>query len=576
MSRELREQALLSRLSDAQLSRRRVMQGLLATGGAAAFASWFKANAVAQTPSAGATPVELYVGLLAEVQEMRLPGTEPAILDPAVSFGDGDEVEYFFNLFDGLTGVDNITGEIVPRVAESYSSNDDASEFTFVIRQGVTWSDGTPINAHDFVYSWQRVLDPDTISQYLPAMYVIKNAQSIVDSLATPEAVYDASQLGVVATDDYTLVVTLEAPTPYFPLLTATWTYAPVPRHVFEEHGDQWVEAGNMVSNGPFVLSAWEHNQELVLEQNPNYYGTKPTLTRATYRLFQDTSTQAFVAFEANELDYAAPTGPDLERVLADPSIGGTIIEFPLSNCFFVVCDTRIEPTSIKEFRQALYKSIDRNLLANTILKGQYIPAFTVMSPDIPGNNPDAAMPESVDEAKALLATAGIDPASVEIELAYINEPARLKTVAEYLQAAWQDGLGIKVNLATIEDAAYPDWRASKATDNFNTYTGSWGSDFVDASNWFNQNFTTEANHYQSAWSNAEFDELCEKAASNANIEERNEQYRQAEVILVEEASIIPLYRGKAFRCVKPYVKDVYFQSVLSVVHLRTIKIAAQ
>jgi oligopeptide transport system substrate-binding protein len=575
MSRELREQALLSRLTETQLTRRKAMQGLLATGGAAAFASWFRTSAMAQTPATEATPVEFYSGPLAEIQEMRLPTTEPTTMDPGVSYGD-DELNFFFNIFEGLTGVDQVTGEVVPRLAESYTSNEDASEFTFIIRQGLAWSDGTPINAHDFVYSWQRVLNPDTISQYIPALYPIKGAQAIEASMATPEAEFDGSMLGVVATDDHTLVVTLEAPTPYFPLLTATWTYFPVPKHVVEEVGDEWVEAENMVTSGPFMMTEWTHDQQIVLEQNPSYYGEKPALTKATYRIFEDTSTQAFVAFENNELDYSAPEGADLERVLADRSLGGTIIEFPNSNCFFVVADTTTEPTNSKEFRQALYKSINRDLLANTILKAQYVPAYTVISPDIPGNNPDAAMTESVEEAAALLVTAGIDPGSIEIELVYINSPIRNKTVAEYLQTAWQDALGISVTLSPIEDASYIDWRASRATQPFNTYTGSWGSDFMDASNWFNQNFTTAADHYQNHWSNAEFDALCETAASNANIEERNAQYQQAETILVDEASIIPMFRGLAFRCVKPNVKDIYFQPLLSVVHLRTIKIAAE
>jgi ABC-type oligopeptide transport system substrate-binding subunit len=566
MSHTEKTAAFLAGLSTRQASRRAVMQGMLAAGGAAALATWMGKTAVAQTPIASSEP---YDGPLAENQEMRLPMMEPTTMDPGVSYGD-DEILIFYNIFEGLTGIDQKTGEIVPRLAESYEPNEDGSEFTFKIREGLQWSDGTPLNANDFVYSWQRVLDPDTISQYIPALYPVKNAQAI------EAGEMELTDLGVEAVDDYTLKVTLEASTPYFPLLTTTWTYSPVPKHVIDEQGDQWVEAGNIVSNGPFILTEWTHDQQIVLEQNPTYYGEKPTLTKATYRIFEDTSTQAYVAYENDELDYAAPDGADLERVLADPSKAGVIIEFALSNCYFAVADTSTEPTSSKEFRQALYKSIDRDLLANTILKGQYLPAYTVMSPDIPGNNPDAAMTESVDEAKGLLSTAGIDPASIELELVYINAPVRNKTVAEYLASTWQENLGIKVKLSPIEDAAYSDWRASRETEPFNVYTGSWGSDFPDASNWFNQNFTSTADHYRNHWKNDEFDALCAKAASNTNVEERDQEYRDAEVILVSDAAIIPMYRAKAFRTVKPYVKDLYLQAVLSLVHLRSIKIAAE
>ena len=141
----------------------------------------------------------------------------------------------------------------------------------------MTWSDGTPLNANDFVYSWSRVLDPDTLSQYIPAMYPIKNAEKIANGEA------DISEFGVKATDDYTLVVTSKAPTAFFPLLASTWTFVPVPKHVIDAKGDQWVEAENIVSNGPFIMTEWTHDQKIVLERNDSYYGEKPTLTKATY-----------------------------------------------------------------------------------------------------------------------------------------------------------------------------------------------------------------------------------------------------------------------------------------------------
>jgi ABC-type oligopeptide transport system substrate-binding subunit len=128
--------------------------------------------------------------------------------------------------------------------------------------------------------------------------------------------------------------------------------------------------------------------------------------------------------------------------------------------------------------------------------------------------------------------------------------------------------------MSPIEDSTYSDWRASRETQSFGVYTGSWGSDFADASNWFNQNFTSSADHYRNHWKNDEFDQICATAVGNTNAEERDAQYGQAEVILVDQAPIIPLLRDKAVRAVKPYVKDIYFQPVLSYVHLRTIKIA--
>ena len=166
------------------------------------------------------------------------------------------------NLFEGLVFIDQRDGSLQMGVAEAMDVNEEQTEFTFTVRDGVTWSDGTPLTANDFEWSWKRVLNPETKSEYTTALYPIKNAAAI------DEGDMSIDELGVKATDEKTLVVTLEGATPYFPLLAATWTYYPVPQHTIEEHGEAWVEAGNMVSNGPYVLTAWEHDQSMTLERN--------------------------------------------------------------------------------------------------------------------------------------------------------------------------------------------------------------------------------------------------------------------------------------------------------------------
>lgn len=558
------------RLMDAPLNRRQMVQGVAATTGAALLATPALGARAQATPEA--SPVAMYDGPLADEQTIRIPTGEPATMDPGASTGQ-DELAILFNVYDGLTGIDQATGEVVPRVAESWEPNEDATEFTFHLRQDATWSDGTPLNANDFVYSWKRVLDPNTLSEYVPIMFFIQNAEAI----ASGEM--DLDDLGVEAVDDYTLRVTLAGSLFFFPSVVSTWTFFPVPQHIIDEFGDGWTDTGEVaVSNGPYVVESWSHDQNMVLIPNPEYHTGDPvTLTRADYVIFADATTQAYIAFENDEIDYAAPEGPDLDRVIEDPVASELLVRFPLSNCNFIVCDTRAEPTSQIPFRQALYKAVNRDDLANIVLRGQYLPAYTIVSPDIPGSLDDESpLNESTEEAVQLLADAGIDPASVSLEITYQNSPARVQTVAEYLQATWQDVLGITVTLAPIEETTYTDWRAGRETQNFGVYTGSWGSDFVDPSNWHNQNFTSQANHYRSHWLNEEYDALAEAAVSNVNEEERNAQYQDAERILVEEAPIIPLYRGLAARAVKPYVRDLFLRPTLSFVHLRTIKIAAE
>lgn len=563
---------LIERSLGLTLSRRSAMRGLATGAGVAALGATAPAVFAQATPEGPGVGVAPYDGPLAEEQVLRLPLSEPVTMDPAASTG-FDEIAIFFNIYDGLTRVDQQSGEIVGAAAESWEWTDDLLEYTFHLKPDLQWSDGTPLTANDFVYSWRRVLDPNTLSEYVPAMFYLANGEEI----ANGEAELDA--LGVEAVDDSTLKVTLADPLAFFPLIAATWTYMPVPQHIVEEFGGDWTNTGEMgVSNGPYVMESWTYDQSLVLVANPNYRSGDPvTIQRAEYRIFEDPSTQAYIAFENDELDYAAPEGPDLDRVLADPELAAELLQFPLSNCNFIVCDTRGEFTGQVPFRQALYKAINRADLAGVVLRDQYLPAHTIVSPDIPGSLMDESpLSESVEEAQQLLADAGIDPSAVSIEITYQNSPARVQTVSEYLQNTWQEVLGISVTLSPIESATYTDWRAARETQNFDVYTGSWGSDFADPSNWHNQNFTSSANHYRSHWMNEEYDSLAAQALTDPDPDERNALYQQAETILVEEAPIIPLYRGEAARAVKPYVKDIFFQPTLSVVHLRTIKLAAE
>lgn len=252
---------------------------------------------------------------LAADQVVRLPEGEPVRFDPGVTSG-GKGLEMLQNLFEGLVTIDQRDGSLQMGVAEAMDVNDDQTEFTFTLRDGVVWSDDTPLTAKDFEWSWKRVLDPATKSEYTSALYPLKNAAAIDSGDA------ELDTLGVKATDDKTLVVTLEAATPFFPLLAATWTYYPVPQHTIEEYGEAWVEAGNMVSNGPYVLTEWNHDQNMVLERNEKYFGEKPTITRGEFTLFADPVAQALVAFEADELDQAQVAGADLDRVKNDPDLG--------------------------------------------------------------------------------------------------------------------------------------------------------------------------------------------------------------------------------------------------------------
>ncbi len=553
------------------LSRRDLLVGVSTIGAAAA-------GAAVETGMAMVTPVNRLRLLnaafqtepLAEEQVVRLPESEPIRFDPGVTVG-FKGLEQIQNLFEGLVYVDQRDGSLQMGLAEAMEANADTTEYTFTLRTGLLWSDGTPLTAHDFEWSWKRVLDPTTSSEYTTAMYPVKNGQAIDKG----EMTFD--QLAVTAVDEKTLKVTMEGPTPYFPLLAATWTFYPVPRHVIEAEGDAWVEAGKMVSNGPYVLTAWEHNQSMVLEQNPNYHGEKPTITRADYTLFDDDTTQALVPFENDELDQAQVPFTDLDRVNNDPILSSQMQVYPRSGTRFVVCDTTNSPTSDVRVRQALSLAINRETLAHGILKGLFTATQTMLPPDIPGYSPEAALGENVDQARQLLAEAGFPDGKNFPELTLVYRAADLaeRTTSEYLQGVWSETLGIAIQLDPLEDKAHQDWFNSRKSEPFNLMLNHWGSDWGDPANWHNQLFDSQADFYHSHWVNDEFDRLVREAAGMPVPTARIDQYSRAESILVSDAPLIPLYNLNRIYVVKPNIRGIYHYPIAGRTWLRYISVVA-
>ncbi len=503
---------------------------------------------------------------LASDQTLRLPGQEPPTMDPQVTSGDG--INIMFNVFNGLVGINQDTGKVEPRLAEKYEANTDASEYTFTLRQGLKWSDGTALNANDFVYSWKRVLEPETKSAYIPALYPIKGVLDAVENGAPID------DIGVTAVDDNTLKVTLTDPTPYFPLLATTWTYYPVPKHVIDKVGEKWNESANIVSTGPFIMTDWSHNQSITLEQNPNFWSDKPTITKIVYSLYQDQLAQAIVAYENDEIDFAEVPATDFERVKNDPKLSKETVNVTQSYTRFVVCDCTNAPTDNVKFRQALSMSADRKTLAEQVRHGQVVPAPTLLPPDIPGYNEKATIGEDIDKAKQLLKDAGVaDPGSLKLSMVYISTDD-YKLDAEYLQQTWQKNLGLNITLEPIERTSYNDWRASREKSPFNIYIGNWGSDFEDPSNWYNQNFTHASDHYRNHWNNPEFDDAVEKARIETDDQKRVQMYQDAGMIIAEESPVIPLYHLTRYYLVKPYVQKLHLQPLLTGVHGDQVEIA--
>ena len=492
---------------------------------------------------------------LADKQVVRFAGPEPINFDPANCQDPVNEPQ----VFEGLVTVSWKDGTLEPAMAQSYQTNADATVWTFKMRPGMKWSDGTPLTAKDFEYAWRRVVDPKTASIYTASLASVKNALDIVKGAMPTTA------LGAKALDDATFEVTLTEPAPYFPLLAATWTCYPTPQHIIEKFGAKWLEAGNLVGNGPYILKEWKHDQLQVFEPNPNYWGPKPTITHAEFTIYDDPLTKGLPAYENNELDTAQVSPGEYDRVRNDAKLSKELKGYPLSQTNMLQCDATNGPTKDVRVRNALSLGFDRDPLINVVLKNYYLKAQTILPPDIAGYNPGAALTGGVDKAKQLMSDAGFPNGQgwpSDFTIVYATNSVT-KTMLEYIQNEWKKNLGITVQLDAMESKAYTAWRSARATQPFNVYFGGWGSDYGDPSNWHNFLFSSQTDFYHTHWKNDQFETMIAKAKGLNDVTARTKMYQDAETILVQQGASIPINFNQAFFVTKPNVQGVYHPAVL-------------
>jgi len=480
-------------------------------------------------------------------------GLDPAIItDPVVTI----------SMFEGVINVNPADNTFEAAMAESYSSNADATVWTFKIRPNLKWSDGMPLTAKDFEYSWRRVMDPATKSKYTSSLYGIKNAKDVETGKVPPD------QLGVKAVNDTTFEVTLNEPTPFFPLIASTWTCLPTPQQAIAKLGDKWTNGPNVVSNGPFVLKEWKQDQSLTFEPNPNYFGTKPYLTQVLATQYDDVLAKGAQAYENNELDDAQVAAGDFDRVKGNAALAKQLKAWPGSSTYWYTLDCTNKPTDDVKVRQALYLGFDRKTLIDTVLKGYYTDAPTMLPPDIPGYNPMAVLTGGVEKAKQLLADAGFPNGQgfpTDFTFVYsTGTAATQKPILEFLQGEYKKNLGINVQISAMETKAFSQFRVDRQKGmKFNAAQSNWGSDYGDPSNWHNQLFASNAAYYGSHWKDDAFDQLVAKAKSTPDKDARVKMYQQAEQIFVQSASHMTLYHGQSFFLSRPTLQGVYHPPIL-------------
>lgn len=478
---------------------------------------------------------------LASKQEIVLNNSaEVTSIDPAKQ-----SAEPAFNLgrdlFEGLTLQDK-EGRTIPGIAESWSANEDNTIYTFKLRTS-NWSNGDPLTAKDFVFSWQRLLDPKTASPYswFVAIPGIKNADAIM------KGDKPASSLGVRAIDDYTFEVTLNAPVPYFVKLLSHPVLAPVHQATIEKHGKTWTQPNNIVTNGAFTVSDWKVNEKLVMQKNTQYWdATNVVLDKITWLPIGDenVSLNRFLAGEiaeartmpAAQRDKLLKSNPDMVQKQS-ASLGST----------FNYLNTSKGPTKDIRVRKALAYALNRDIITKAIIKDGKVPMYTLVPPQTDGFTsfkPEFSkltQKERNAKAKALIAEAGYGK-NKPLKLTFTT-PTYSKDVkmATAMAGMWKQTLGAQIEIQQLEPKVF---YASKNPGNI--HRGGWTADYNEASTWLDL-FVTDAAYNKSNYSNSLYDELMTKAKSKAD---PSKEYNLAERQLIEDMALLPIYRNGE----KPYL----------------------
>jgi oligopeptide transport system substrate-binding protein len=507
-------------------------------------------------------------------QEVRLPGIEPPTLDPGLA-QDLASIDVIIQMFDGLVALDAAGGHQGVG-ASSWTISADGLTYTFTLRQGVLWSDGKPVTAHDYAWAWKRNVSPVTASPYANAFFPIKNGQAINDGELDPE------QLGVQATDDRTLVVTLERPAAFFLSLASTVTLYPLRQDIVEGYGDRWTEAANIVTNGAYTLTWWQHDTRIVLERNERYWGSRPAVTRATFQLFpEDGVEQILAAYEAGEIDTTGSASgipaSQLDRIMADPVLGQEIRTFKQSGTYFFVVNHRKPHFQDARVRKAIGIALNRRQLLDDVIKQAGDPASGIQPEGILGRQPAAWPQEDAAAAQQLMADAGYPNGQgfPEITLTYATT-ATNRLLAEYTQQQLKDVLGITVKLESMESAVFLRWRRSSDWERSgDLYRASWFSDYEDPENWYNHIWDSESDPgvYNAGWKNAQFDGLVRQALMETDAARRTALYSQADQVMAQDYPHIPLYHEEVRALVKPYLKGYTPGRVPAVAPIRAMSV---
>ena len=479
---------------------------------------------------------------------------EPGTLDPAKARGTHESWP-LQHLFAGLTRV-NKDGKVENVLADKIEVSEDGKVYKVTLKDGLKWSDGNPVTAEDFEFSWKRVLDPKLESQYAYQLYYLAGAEDYNKGKGKAEDV------GVKALDPKTLQVTLKQPTAYFDSLMAFYTYYPVSKKVVEANPDWAKDPKTFVSNGPFVLKEWTHNAKIVMDKNPNYFeADKVKIDGIDLDIIEDQSTvyQKYVAGEYNMV-VELPTEVTAKlRAENNPEL----VIGPNVALYYYNLNPAIKPLNNVKVRKALSLALDRKVITDQITQGGQLPATAIVPPGLLDDtgkefsdaNKDLIKTD-VEEAKKLLteglAEEKMTPADVKLTILY-NTSENHKKIAEAIQQMWNKELGINTTLENVEFKVKID---RENAHQFEISRSGWVGDYLDPMTFVDLWITGASNNYVN-YSNPEYDKLVKEAQTSTDKKLRMDNMKKAEKMILEDMAIIPIYFYTHPYAVKPNVKGI-------------------
>ena len=480
-------------------------------------------------------------------------GTEPQSLDPHIATG-VPEHKIIIALMEGLVLKDRKTLEPRPGVAKSWEISDDGRVYTFHLRDNARWSNGDPHNAHDYVWSWWRALQPALGNLYAYMYFSIENAKEYYEG-----EISDFEQVGVKALDDLTLQVTLKNPTPYFLQLLDHYSLYPVHQATVEkfgsadQRGTRWTYEGNIVGNGAFQLRDWKINRRVVVERNPYYWNADNVrLNEIVYYPTENAITEERM-FRAGQLHYSGTVPADKIATYQSNNDPALRID-PYLGIYFYRINVETPQLQDKRVRRALGMTIDRDQLTQRILKAGQIPAYAITPPGTMGYYPESDLRFDPKVARQLLADAGYPNGEgfPSTEILYNTSEGHRK-LAVAIQQMWKKHLNIDVTLLNQEWKVYLN---SVSMKDYQIGRAGWIGDYVDPNNFLDM-FLCNGGNNRTGWCNPVYDELILKHAPEAKThEERLEIFTEAEKMLLADMPVIPIYIYTSNNLVDPSVKN--------------------